>query len=427
MKTRENAKMKKYFVLLMVVLMRPAEATQYWIHPTLGNDANICANTSTAEGATNPPSQFRKSFQGGYACLSPGDILHARAGVYSTTLDRLNGPREVNGTVSDYTIIEGEDVNGFGGTVITQGWYFGGTSIRHYLLLRNFTATAGIGPGNSRTTCHDIIVNHVKVSNPNEQAIHSGCNNLTVRNSEIFNAGVPGSNQAHGIYAQGQDNLFENNYIHDIVGSGYAIQCDLTSSSDTDRCTIRNNLIERTFHGINFDGADPKAYGNIFRGGTVINGGLGHAIDCGYAYTDANGSSPGCQRPLIANNIFTGYSVGIYLGMFGNVDGAIIRNNIFFNSGGTNTITSDPNHLITNLIADHNACGPNDNCGSSRQIITALADCLTSDFHQKIGSLCIDKGVNVGLPFVGSAPDIGAYEFLSGSSRPLPPQNLKAQ
>jgi hypothetical protein len=35
------------------------------------------------------------------------------------------------------------------------------------------------------------------------------------------------------------------------------------------------------------------------------------------------------------------------------------------------------------------------------------------------GSQLIDKGVNVGLPFSGSAPDLGAYEFSSASSRNL--------
>src|SRR5205823_2775795 len=32
------------------------------------------------------------------------------------------------------------------------------------------------------------------------------------------------------------------------------------------------------------------------------------------------------------------------------------------------------------------------------------------------GSALIDRGTNIGLPFTGSAPDLGANEYLSGSS-----------
>jgi hypothetical protein len=33
-----------------------------------------------------------------------------------------------------------------------------------------------------------------------------------------------------------------------------------------------------------------------------------------------------------------------------------------------------------------------------------------ADFHLRDGSPAIDQGVNVGLPYAGAAPDLGAYE-----------------
>jgi hypothetical protein len=36
---------------------------------------------------------------------------------------------------------------------------------------------------------------------------------------------------------------------------------------------------------------------------------------------------------------------------------------------------------------------------------------LTSDYHLQSGSPGIDAGINVGLPFNGTAPDIGCYEY----------------
>lgn len=36
---------------------------------------------------------------------------------------------------------------------------------------------------------------------------------------------------------------------------------------------------------------------------------------------------------------------------------------------------------------------------------------LDGDYHLQAGSPLIDAGIDVGLPFSGEAPDIGAYEF----------------
>ena len=40
------------------------------------------------------------------------------------------------------------------------------------------------------------------------------------------------------------------------------------------------------------------------------------------------------------------------------------------------------------------------------------ADTTVDNFHLQAQSPCLDKGVNVGLPYSGSAPDIGAYEYI---------------
>ena len=45
------------------------------------------------------------------------------------------------------------------------------------------------------------------------------------------------------------------------------------------------------------------------------------------------------------------------------------------------------------------------------------------DFHLQLGSPVIDKGTNVGLPFVGRAPDLGAFEYESrGAPDTTPPR-----
>jgi parallel beta-helix repeat protein len=47
------------------------------------------------------------------------------------------------------------------------------------------------------------------------------------------------------------------------------------------------------------------------------------------------------------------------------------------------------------------------------------------DFHLQSSSPCIDKGVDVKLPYIGTAPDLGAYEYNPVGSPPMPPTGLK--
>jgi hypothetical protein len=43
-----------------------------------------------------------------------------------------------------------------------------------------------------------------------------------------------------------------------------------------------------------------------------------------------------------------------------------------------------------------------------------------TNFQLNAGSACIDAGTNIGLPYNGSASDIGAFEYNSGSSNQPP-------
>ena len=40
-----------------------------------------------------------------------------------------------------------------------------------------------------------------------------------------------------------------------------------------------------------------------------------------------------------------------------------------------------------------------------------FVDATVPDVHLQLGSPCIDAGVDVGLPYLDSAPDMGAFEF----------------
>jgi len=93
-----------------------------------------------------------------------------------------------------------------------------------------------------------------------------------------------------------------------------------------------------------------------------------------------------------------------------------IANNIIVGGDhGIQCYNSDP-MIYTNDIWDYYfepyyGCGPG--VGDIYQDPDFASDPIGNDFnfHLRLGSPCIDAGTNVGLPYNGNAPDIGAFEF----------------
>lgn len=125
------------------------------------------------------------------------------------------------------------------------------------------------------------------------------------------------------------------------------------------------------------------------------------------------------------NNGGTGFALD-------NSNGNVFRNNFALNNGNGNT-----NILYTS--SSNNACGGGSNC-SNWGVTVSANDIYTdatgiSGARQADGTLpnisflhlkptathLINTGMNVGIPFSGSAPDIGAFE--TGTVTPPPPTN----
>jgi hypothetical protein len=102
----------------------------------------------------------------------------------------------------------------------------------------------------------------------------------------------------------------------------------------------------------------------------------------------------------IRNNIITNcsYPYYIYNGT-GTLSNIHIQNNVLFGNGNNNNIYNIGN--ISNYVNEVN-------------IIADPLFASTSDFRLKSGSPAIDAGINVGLPYYGSSPDIGAFEMSDG-------------
>jgi len=108
---------------------------------------------------------------------------------------------------------------------------------------------------------------------------------------------------------------------------------------------------------------------------------------------------------------------GIDGGSFsGSMSGTKIQNNLIMNAKSTPITTSGS---MTSNVIDHNwlnTANPGITGSGNRPAPYYVPNGPTSNL--------VDKGVNVGLPFSGSAPDLGAYEY--GSKALNPPTGLTA-
>jgi hypothetical protein len=92
----------------------------------------------------------------------------------------------------------------------------------------------------------------------------------------------------------------------------------------------------------------------------------------------------------------------------------IMRNNVGFpnknaNMTGVDTANNTWDLNITEASTDF-ASTSDTGCTGPREADGSMPSACTF-MHLKAGSPLIDKGVDVGLPYVGSAPDLGAYEY----------------
>ena len=101
----------------------------------------------------------------------------------------------------------------------------------------------------------------------------------------------------------------------------------------------------------------------------------------------------------IKNNIIQGFYYGpiLFDGLGGTIDNLHIENNLYNDNGNSNDITYWYDVFLTNFVNQNN-------------IKANPGFVSSSDYHLVSTSPAIDAGINVGLPYLGNAPDIGAFE-----------------
>ena len=198
--------------------------------------------------------------------------------------------------------------------------------------------------------------------------------------------------------------IVENNVFKNITTGVYMTYGDVPGSY-TDNVTIRNNMFLNNSLSVEIGGADyTPNIANTFIYNNVFYTTVGDvAIDISFQ-TKATVSNMN-----IKNNIIQGFinsPVRCYPSGTTTITGLYVTNNDMLGNGNNNLPrfigVTPSSYIITNNI-------------SSNPLFVS-----TTDFHLQAGSPCIDKGIDVGLPFVGIKPDMGAFEYSVGGSNQTP-------
>lgn len=169
-----------------------------------------------------------------------------------------------------------------------------------------------------------------------------------------------------------------------------------------------------------------NVFSNLYQPGAGIVGTGGAVL-----VVSEQGNDPYIRNLQIYNNVFHAksgqapwFGIDFTSQENGDVNGVYIKNNIivgFLDSWirGSQPRTNMTNVVITNNDAYNNGNGnaplwPSGNPASYTYSANMSVNPMFvsgTDFHLQLSSPLINKGVNVGIPFLGVAPDIGAFEM----------------
>ncbi|HLN22190.1 MAG TPA: SwmB domain-containing protein, partial [Bacteroidales bacterium] len=405
-------------IIILLTAVKIASATNYYISPS-GNDSN----TGTI---TSPFFTLNKA----WSVVQPGDIVYARGGVYryssrqnlhyknGTASDTIRlwsypGERPVFTKSSSFTTpsfpisliylkgsyihIRGIEVAGF--TQETSGvWY-------------------GIAATGSNNNKFERINSH---HNGNGMGIRDNCNNNLILNCDFHHNFDPITDYGN---ADGLSVAYHTSSLQNTVRG-----CRFWLNSDDGLDLWENNgsvTVEGCWswkNGYRFDGVTTAGDGCGFKFGTtttedgttfkrtVRNNISFENRTRGYMQNSA------MVRFYFYNNIAWNNSQGIVFSTFNLAH--IFRNNIVFENN------ENWNGNYSNSVRDHNSNSPTPIATSADFASTdttgvsgprqANGNLPVLTFMKLVsGSDLIDAGINVGLSYTGSAPDIGSYEFRS--------------
>lgn len=205
------------------------------------------------------------------------------------------------------------------------------------------------------------------------------------------------------------------------TGTIYGIHCE-TSYIKFDGFEIKN-CQQGIYFGVEHPGNEvancyihdlTAASGDVIGIGAFLNSGV-------YAHNNviSNVTSPGntaecfwlaeTSKATIVNNVLSGSYRGIYqISPIPDADRIVVKNNIIVNTTRALSFQDSGNHNSHNLLFGNNTNYYGQATPGAREF--GADPMLDGTFHLMSGSPAVNVGEDVGLPFNGPAPDLGAYE-----------------
>jgi parallel beta-helix repeat protein len=337
----------------------------------------------------------------------PGDTIMMREGVYETNEVWINRARGLGGSEGQYLTIKSYpgEIASVGGTrrIILEADYVRIEGLHFRLPYR----ISGRGEGNQ------ILNNTFQGPQPSYGAIEYGGINSLIQGNRIEITSGSGSLH-HGIYLHyGTGDIVRNNYVSGASGYGIHVYDENKYGGSMPRyenILIEGNFVtnanssciilsagESTSLAVEMDGV-------IVRRNIVTN--CSDGITVRYYGQIRN-------IDIYNNTVYDNRSNGISVSAY-DVDDVTIKNNILSSNGNRQISISSS---LTHLVVSHNLYHQPESIGSgANDDAPVFGDPLfvnpsAGDFHLQANSPAIDAGVDVGLPYSGAAPDIGAYEY----------------
>lgn len=336
---------------------------------TDGNGIVIYIRTTAPEGTASAPITLKSEYP-----------LEAVLSVPSTS----NSNTGIHVARSHY-IIEGFDISG--GTGVGEKASNSGITVSN--LVSGLTIRGNTIHGQGWGTCHDGAFGNSGIF------INASASQITIEHNEIHHIGRlrNGENRCsttkfhhdHGMYSAGASNLtIRRNVIYE-TNRGYPLHIYRSGGGTHNNIYVFHN----TFSGKSPTGAPP---GQIMLCNTL-------------------------QNVQIKNNIFhdppQGYAIE-YCAVPPSCSDLVLSHNL--TDGGRSDFRNPSSRPFSGVTYINNKTNVN----------PKFVDADSRDYTLTSTSPAVNAGINVGLPYNGIAPDIGAYEFSNGESKgPLHPVDLQ--
>ncbi len=231
--------------------------------------------------------------------------------------------------------------------------------------------------------------------------------NFTISGNTFYT--TLGANSENALDFKGIDScLVDGNEMYGFLNKAWVVQKGCRN------ITATNNVIHDSERGIEFRGEGGKSQENIKLVRNVF-----YNIQKFYVLKFDNVVNVELYHNTLANSPVTAIRVE-----GAGINGGKMQNNLISNCGGVSAsaisnFTSDYNGWF-NTDADELA-GANDVTGADPKFVNSAQ----ANFRLASASPAKDKGVNIGLPFTGALPDLGAYEI--GATTPVKMKRLSVE